>query len=281
MKENIFDWKDYNSWNITFDIFVRELLPKNFDSLIHKNKEEIYCDSAGDLEYYVRDENDNYFFNSEFRTFIKSNYSHILTYHGCRPLNTESYYEKGLLKLNVSHQNDNFVNLFLNENFNEVLKEDIDYAINETNKERRENQLFLGLDDRELIEMSGHYLIYGSEYIVCLATRLSDRLKRDYQAFLRNHGEPTIFKVKLPIPDIKDDDLVALFPILYRVWIYNTLNERNIACSVDFSFFLKININPELIMSHYHPTKIRDWLNKGSIYISETNSYIFDDLSAV
>lgn len=281
MKENIFNWKIFNSWEKEFGRFLNTLLPSKFISNTKIKFDEIHFDWAGPFEKYIHDENDNCFYDIEFKDYFVNTYTHILTYHGCRPTDIQNYYNNGFLILNTSTQNENFSKIFYNEKFKEISLEDIEYAINAVKKEGRENQLFWGIDDRILVERAGHYLIYGSEYIMCLAANLSERLKRDYRHHLRNYGIPTIFKVKLPISIIDENDLIHLFPYLYRLWVYNKLKNKITSYGLNYSFFLKKNIPPECIITHYHPDKIRDYHNKGKIYIRKSNSYKKDKLSAL
>lgn len=277
----IFNWKDYSDWEKEFGYFLRSIMPSDFSSKIKVFADDIYCDFAGPFEELIHDEYDYGFFDDEFSNYFKGTYSHILTYHGCRPTNIQSYYQNGMLTLDKSKQNKYFSDIFLNDQFEEVTREDVEFAINEMKKEDRENQLFLGLDDRTLIETAGHYLIYGSEYIMCLAARLSEKLGNNYQENLRAIGTPTIFKVKLPVAETENDDIINLFPELYRMWIYNNIKNKNTSVGLDYSFFLKNNITSECIIDHYHPDEIRDYHNKAKIYIRKSNSYRMDDLSTV
>ncbi|MFZ1083042.1 MAG: hypothetical protein WAO19_14085 [Candidatus Kryptoniota bacterium] len=279
MKENIFDWKEYRIWGKGFGDFLKSISLPNFKTKLKENRDEIYCDWAGPLEELIHDEYDSGFYDSEFCEYFTNTYSHILTYHGCRASDIQNYYRNGLLTLNASIQNRNFKKLFCNGHFNEISKDDIDYAIDAMGKENRENRLFLGLDDRTLIGRAGHYLIYGSEYITGLVARLSERLKKDYRTYLRNIGEPTIFKVKLPISATKNADIINLFPHLFEMWVYNKVKRKSISIALDYSIILRKKIPSEYIIGHYHPDEIRDPLNKSQIYIAKTNSYRLDDLS--
>ncbi len=281
MKENIFDWKKYRLWQKSFGDYLASVLPSNFKSKVKGNEDEIYCDWAGPLEDVIHDEYDNGFYDSEFLEYFTNTYSHILAYHGCRTSDVQSYYRKGLLTLDVSEQNEKFTNIFYNNQFKEIARDDVEYAIKVMNKEYREDRLFLGLDDRMLIERAGQYLIYGSEYMIGLAARLSERLKKDYRIYLRNIGDPTIFKVKLPISATKDADILNLFPELFRMWVYNKVKRKSTSISLDYSFILRKKISPKCIIAHYHPNEIRDYLHKGQIYIRKMNTYRLDDLSVV
>ncbi|MFA6025548.1 MAG: hypothetical protein WC727_03840, partial [Ignavibacteriaceae bacterium] len=240
MEEKIFCWSNFDNWKTSFAEFIQIVFPDNIFSLIEKHKGSIEgIDWAGQLEEYVHDDNDNYYYDSEFLQYFKNTYSHLLTFHGCRPSDILSYYKYGLLVLDVELQNKYYEKMFLNKNFNKVTLDDFNFAISTLKKEKRENELYLAIDDKELIEFAGHYLIYGSEYIMCLAAILSERIGIDYKASLREIGKPTVFKIKLPVYLVNDKDISHMFKYLFRLWIYNTVHKTNFMKSLDHSFLIK------------------------------------------
>ena len=137
MKESIFNWKKYLIWGKKFSEFLNILLPSDILSQFKKNKEEIYFDWVGSFELIIHDENDNCYFEKEFKDFFIKTFSHVLTYHGCRPVDTQSYYKDGLLVLDKTVQNTYFEKIFLNKKHKEVTQNDIMSVIDQMSTQKK------------------------------------------------------------------------------------------------------------------------------------------------
>jgi len=277
---NILNWQDYKEWVVLFSEFILTKFP-NISKEIKENKNQIqYVDYSGPLEKYINSHFNDPIFLDEFVCNLKSHYKYILAYHGCRPTNISSYYQSGLLMLDKKKYNELFMRIFNKNDFKEISQEHLEEAIQEMNNSQREDQLYLTIDDRGLLEDAGHYMIYGSEYIMSLTASLSGILNYDYIPYLRNIGNPTIFKIKIPLSIIQTSDLQELLPCFFRQWVYNKSRGIVTTHPLDFSFLLKENILPENIIEHYHPKEIRDYHQRGQIYIVDKKSYKHDKSSA-
>lgn len=224
--DNIFVWKNYFEWkgilkDLSYGLLSDELIKK-----IQHYKKEIYTDDCGPLEKEIILD-DNYVINyDKFIKGFKKKYKYILTFHASRPVQNKSYYENGIQKVSAIELNKKFRSLFLNDDHPEVTKQHIQDAINKMSNFHFPNGLYVSLDDREFLKYSGHYLIYGSEYITGLAANLDTNKPIDYRKYLRSIGKPTIFIIKLPIGMVDDVYLRCLYSSLIRSWIFNYANKR-------------------------------------------------------
>jgi hypothetical protein len=271
--DKIFNWKKYTEWSDEFKRMTDGLLNDKFIKEIKKNTNEIYTDHCGPLEEMIGDGEDNIANYKKFIEVFKNSYTHIMTYHACRPVEAKNYYINGLQKIDYEILQDRVRKIYLNEPFPEMTEKDIEKAIEVMSQDYSSNELYVTLDDRQFITDCGHYLIYGSEYMSCLALRLKPESYYDYRAHLRTIGIPTIFRIKLPLRMVDDDDLRCLYSVAVRHWIYNYANDRKHNRPIDFTFLVTDNIPAENIISHWHPQTIQDWLNHGKIYHVKENRY--------
>ena len=269
----IFIWKNFYDWQNELVKLSYGLLSKKLINKIKQNYNDIYTDDCGALEKEIMcDENDliNY---QKFINGFRKTYDYILTFHASRPISKKDYLDKGIQIVPPKILNEKFIELFFNDRFPEITEENIKNAIIGASEYHFSNGLYVTLDDREFINFSGHYLIYGSEYLTSLAVHLNTNKNYDYRQYLRTIGKPTIFIIKLPIEMVDDDDLRCLYSIAIRSWIFNYANNRKRNFSVDFSFFINESIPPEYIIGFKYPKKIRDWLHNGMLYDVKNNSH--------
>src|SRR5258708_9929234 len=133
----------------------------------------------------------------ELAEIFRSTYEGILTFHGCRVIDVESYRKDGLLRSNTSALDARAREIFLSGRFPELASEAGAGAILDLGI-RDEGRIFVSLDRNNLLERCGHYLIYGSERLCSIAAHLNDNGQRDYQQELKRHGKPTLLHVALP-----------------------------------------------------------------------------------
>lgn len=104
----------------------------------------------------------------------------------------------------------------------------------------------MAVDKEILLTDSGHYLIYGSEFINTLAMVLGCRDE------LKNIGIPTIFICNIPLQDIGSSQISSIEQEINRY-------------SDDISIYVD-EIKPKNIIDHEHPKEIPDPYYGFSIY---------------
>jgi hypothetical protein len=183
----------------------------------------------------------------------------VRLFHACRPRDVESYFAGGLRCLRpeealvfVRELIERFEELAPLRNEARLLAE-----VDRLAEEKRGGLLYLGLDDRDLLDGAGHYLIYGSEYVSgILATG-----GLAFQQVLTREGIPTVFVVDVPAPMFSAADLKQFANLLLARWAQNMVRRRRSAPEEDFTFELRCDIPPSCIVGHYHPRRINDPLN--------------------
>jgi len=173
------------------------------------------------------------------------------TYHGCRPKDVRTYFEPGLrihCRQELKAQLKTLIpdNVLLSTKQQEVLED-----------EYRNGKLYVVVDDRYLVDFAGHYMIYGSEWLIAVLPYHRDRLFE--------LGTPTILEISLPLARVDSKTRIQLARYMLLEWVRQLVRKSGIIL-LDFSFMFKENLPPELIVSHFHPEEIRNPLENMALY---------------
>lgn len=165
--------------------------------------------------------------------------THIRVYHACRTENIESYIKYGIHTFD-REQAYRMVYYTLRkcgigkkeivECFNKRWDCDIHHF----------NTICVSVSQEELLNLSGHYLVYGSEFICGMAADLF------CQNRLKQIGIPTLFECHIDKAKFSQDDLQLIenSKILNGYW--------------DGGIYLRDDIFPEEIVGYNHPLMIYD-----------------------
>lgn len=202
---------------------------------------------------------------------IEDYYTHIRLYHACKPSDIESYYTKGIQPLHIEYIKNIAYNIFHSDSFPEIKDIDIDGAIQKIQSVTHEGIIYFALDKRDLVQYCGHYLIYGSEFILGIANELRRKYGKDYSKLLKDTGIPTVLICDIPI-----DTLSKVYINDLNKKINNNKNKSgdskyHDAPVIDFSIPIGQGINPNCIVSHYHPSTIPDPIDYNKIYKTDVN----------
>ena len=127
-----------------------------------------------------------------------------------------------------------------------------------------DHQLFVAIDDRGFLVDSGHYLIYGSEFLCGVAAHLTSARSRDFRQLLKQYGRPTLFRLALEISRLSREVEEELGP--YLLSELRRVRRRSRPRTIDFTIALKAAIGPEHVLSHMHPVEIPDPLLAMKLY---------------
>lgn len=176
----------------------------------------------------------------------------IRTYHGCRPKDVGSYLREGILLNNPDALAEEARRIVAEEEPLHYLNDVIEQRLQEFKERERDiGRLYLALDDRTLTNMSGHYVLYGSEWILSV-------LGFEAHAALRRRGTPTILLVDLPLHQASDCQRQELSKVLLQEWTRIKVNNPDHIPERDFSFIVRESISRESVTGHYHPEAVRD-----------------------
>lgn len=175
-----------------------------------------------------------------------------LIYHGCRAVDAGAYHKLGILRNDPTKLADQARRIVDEEDSLAHLRPSFEQRLREFNIVRDAGSLHLSLDSRELTNKSGHYVLYGSEWIQCV-------LAPEGYAALRRKGVPTILTVALPLRMASLSDRRDLARTLLQEWTRVTVNKPNWTPEIDLSFCIQKAIPRELIVNHFHPEFVFDW----------------------
>lgn len=165
-------------------------------------------------------------------------YTHIRAYHACRPLNIQDYLENGIQTINKEQA--------LREALIRIKSDYVDEEkiIEEFNEHWRDfddihKRVWLAINKEALLTVSGHYLIYGSEFINALAMKLGCR------SSLKNAGIPTIFHCDIPLEDISSSTVMEIETLIMSGYI------QDISIAVN-------EVSSQDIVDYEHPKEVPD-----------------------
>lgn len=251
-KDKTIIWKEPRSWASPLSRWLRPYLNDRGIRFLQKTEEQDLCwDDSDWLDIAQLILNEETEFIVEELAFALT-FATARTYHGCRPMSIRGYYERGLLRNDSIVLKDEVRKIVIEEPGLSFFRKTIEKRIEECDFiERDTGRLYVVLDDRGLVSSAGHYLLYGSEWLVSL-------LGFGAHEILRERGYPTVILVDLPLDLAHLSDLEQLSRVLLQEWTRIKVNRPDWGPELDFTFCLREDISPSLIVGHYHPEQICD-----------------------
>lgn len=252
----IFIWKEFREWKPVIEDMFSDILTSELKVKIKQNQTVVkYYDDPEAFKKLTGQSIDK-IITAEIISKFRQRYSHIRVYHGCRPADTQSYYEKGILpSVELKDvQVNRFRELFLNDNYPELTEKMLQQSIEKIPK--KEDELSADIDDRWLIEHGGLFLIYGSEYLGNLVRNLPIENIEKYRSVLRKIGEPTMLECNLNTAKyVSDVQIRHIIERMLTEWTACLAHSETEPHLFGLTFELS---EPLLPCSHYHPRKISD-----------------------
>ena len=179
----------------------------------------------------------------------------VKVFHGCRPEAVSDYYDYGFLSSKGTWLREKCDDIFsdVEERTRKKIFESVySYRVDEDAK-----TYFLCDTERMLNGGSGHYLIYGSEMLLCTARALQEKLNFPFVERLKTIGTPTIFELNLPYSSIPDHQIKCLASTLLETWGKWHLFPEEVD-TIEFVVITRGKVDPSYIVTHHHPNKILD-----------------------
>jgi hypothetical protein len=178
--------------------------------------------------------------------------------HACRPLDPANYLQVGIRPFDTSSFRLS-LERYLGTQDGKRHRKEILLAAARLSDRGRDRCVFLALDQRDMLRTSGHYLIYGSEWLTSvLGPECRDLLKRE--------GVPTLFRVNLPLGSSTPSERLQFARLLLREWVRLVSKPKSIPSFADFTFMAQGSVPPALIVGHDHPRAILDPLEHFELY---------------
>ena len=249
--ESIFIWSHFTRQSSFIVTWFKKFVP----SELWNEAKEDPCQY-----FYGEDKNQDYSSLTKAKLVRKfgETFGKIRLFHACRPRDVGSYLRNGLTPLDIEAANVMARELFLSSEYPSVTENMLLDAIANLHVENRGGHLYLSVDDVNLIRFANHYLIYGSEYLLAIATYLSRQTGEDYTAALKKIGIPTIFVCDIPIRYISDLPIQHLIEELVRRALFELKQNNGTMDYLDFTFTFHSPLPAKFITSHYHPREIPD-----------------------
>lgn len=264
-KCSVLSWRDFKAWTSQ----VRELLADVItdDTIAYFTDhppQYVVEDDLSWLDDIIRTVSNEEIESKELlASRLTQRVALLRAYHACCPMDLDSYRRHGLIPLDVETAHAFARELFCNEA--KAPKTAVDEAIVAMDSSLRSKRVWLGLDDRTLIEDCGHYLLYGSEYLLAIAAELTHRTRNtiDYRQFLRLRGKPTIVACNVPFVMMRYEMVQELAGVLLAR-LFGMVLEPDLGDEpIDFGFEVCQPLPPNNIVGFSHPRNIRDPLSNG------------------
>lgn len=250
----LIEWKSPGSWVPAMTKWLKpELIEGALAHLRANRRTDLYDDDSewldvaeqvlcGDLEYEV--------LPALAEALTEAS---VRCYHGCRCEDAGAYHRLGI-RLNdpedLAAQLRDLVDRLPGLDF---LRSSIDERIRTFDATQRDTgKLYVVLDDRRMVTGgSGHYLLYGSEWMQCI-------LGFEAHLALLEWGSPTMIEVDLPLRLVSEHQRFELARALLQEWTRQKTTRPKQVWHIDFSFMLRSAIPSEMVVGHYHPEKVVD-----------------------
>lgn len=259
--ENTFIWKELREWGILVEAVIPSEERQDLVRAIEQSPERFkYIDDVTCFSEIYSQFSDYSQVEKRLPTHMRSTFGSVSMFHCCRPVNVQSYYDRGFRVLDSRQANDLFRKVFVgNPRFPEITAAHAEATIEGMARSyKRHGYVYFGLDDRFLIQHCGHYLIYGSEYLQALAASVGGQIGRPTRSELRRIGIPTVFVVDVPVQRFSDSDLTTLGESALHAWAYGIAHKTEDVRKIDFGIGIEHCLGPEFIREHYSPETIPD-----------------------
>lgn len=189
---------------------------------------------------------------------LQRHFRAIRAVHGTRTSDLASYYTKGLLPLDPESIHARARAIFLSGEFPELSEDAVRRAIADVGTDLRDRRVFFDGNERMLVEECGHYLLYGSEYLIAIAAHLGNG--RDYRQVLKRFGQPTVFVCDVPLKMIHPSWIAGMAGSALAAVFQELLDGEDYVVDQESGagFCIHQPLGPEWIVGHFHPDVRRD-----------------------
>lgn len=207
---SVWHWNDFPSWEGTIWELLSPIVNKDIRQAFKRQPPKyVVSDDLRWLDKIIRRVTKVDADSLEFLAdALLRHFTHIRATHGTRTSDVSSYYKQGIRPLDLVEKNFLAEQIFLSGEFPSLTKEDLDGAIEKMSRGAesvRAGKVYFEANETMLVEECGHYMLYGSEYVIGIAARLSGRGKPDYRQVLKKRGEPMIFRCDVPLIMLRRD----------------------------------------------------------------------------
>ncbi|MFZ6763192.1 hypothetical protein [Pseudoroseomonas sp. WGS1072] len=261
MPERVWDFDDFGSWRSMVWDMTGDILNEDVREAFLKSPPRfIVSDELGWLDDIVLAATDRQV-NTQHLMIEKltERFDAVRCCHATNTADVGTYYERGILPLDLERANQAVRAVYLDGSFPELSPEEVERAIAAADPEQRVGKAYFEANEWSLVHKCGHYLLNGSEYVASIARNLSGPGRRDYRRILRERGKPTMFLCDVPLGWLRMTIVEAAGTVLENMF-------KELLEGPDFEpdryrgfgFSIPWALPPERIVGHYHLANVRD-----------------------
>lgn len=260
MQEKTFRWSDIASWEPT----IRKLMGNYLDDAVvaaFKNAppEFVVSDDLTWLDRIVGQVHgvQNVDTLGLLTQRLREHYAGVVAFHGCRPTSLEEYQTHGVLASNPEQLEKLAFGIFgdterVRREIASLRMPDLHLSYEEHNA----GKVFFTLTKDELIKTCGGYLLYGSEYLLCIANGIGESHK------LRARGKATIIECLVPMNRIGSEYVKCLAGAILEEMFERVLDHEYRREDLVFGFPIEGGLPPKSILKFHFPKRIPNPSNK-------------------
>jgi hypothetical protein len=251
-----FKWSDIDVWEPKIRELVADVLDERVFTKFHEDPLEfVVGDDLSWLDQIIRSVHGQWpdRVHDVLTRRIAAHYASVIGFHACRPISLGDYKRDGLRVCDPEE-----LNRIAREIFGDA--SDVAAAIEDLAKgsavsgysytKHNSGSIYFALSPEELVQSCGQYLLYGSEYLLCIGARL----RREEE--LRKRGRATVIECRVPIEAIPKNYLRCLAGEVIEEIFERELDPEFRRLAINFGFPIRENIAPRHVVAFHHPRDI-------------------------
>jgi hypothetical protein len=247
----LIEWRSPRSWVSPLSRWLRPYLAQGIRTLERMGEQDLCDDDSQWLKIAGSVLRVHYDEVAE-RLGHALSFATLRTFHACRVADAGTFARNGIRRNDPEALTAQLRKLLDEEPDLSYLKPSIEDRQRDAELYGRDaGRVYVVLDDKSLIRDAGHYLLYGSEWIMCMVGSGGHEV-------LRRRGVPTMLQIDLPLSVATDDERRQLAQSLLQEWARIKVNRPDWVPEVDFTFCLHRDVPAKWLVGHYHPTTIPD-----------------------
>ena len=254
------NWEDSDAWSTDLESLAPEVFNESvIDCLTKETPEYITSDDLSWLGRILpRDLRETCDLRSEVLGRLRSHFTHLVAYHGRRPISLDSYRRTGIGPLDATDAHDELVQKVCGVSASGPTEKEVREACALADATYRQGRVFFEASRRHLLDFCGHYLLYGSEYAVGIL-RSSSRYP-DHAQLLKLQGRPTLLTCNVPLRWLQQGTQEELTGTLISAYFKKKLYSgyKHPQQCEGFGFEIYQTLTPELINEVEYPEHVHD-----------------------
>lgn len=175
----------------------------------------------------------------------------LRVFHGCRVADASVFHQQGIKLGGAATLLAEVRTLVAEEDDLASMRPRLENILAGVDVDYEADQLFVVADDTFQLKYAGHYMLYGSEWILSL-------LGFGAHDVLRRRGVPTMVEIDLPMSRLTPGLRANFAEALLQEWVRLEVNGATFIPPLDFTIMLRAPVPAHQIVGHFHPEALRD-----------------------